>query len=585
MNVGITNRFRSPPPFAHPLPILYNARHMIESTDSPDMNTQPVVTAAEPPPLTPPKNLGEDRGLVKAAAVLAVGNIASRVLGLVREIVKSNLYGTSPLLAAFTVATLAPMTLFNLISGGEMVSSSLVPVFSDYASREKRAELWRVGSAVLSLATFVLCLIVVLVEVFAEQVAWLAGARNFSDPALFQVTVDLMRLATPAVLLLSIASVLSGLLFALKRFTFPAFTSAVFNGAIVIVALLRPDQIASLVWGMLLGSALQIAIQLPGLRDGRFHWRLDWRHPAVRRIVILYTPILAGLVVNQIAIWISYRLAILTGDNSVTYMTYATTLYQFPLGLVVTALSLATLPTLSQIASSIHTAVDTQTAQARVEEFKATLAGGIRLVVALLLPAGAGLFALAPFIIVLLLEHGRFTAADSEITTHVLRFYLLGLAFAGIDQMLVFASYARQDTWRPALAGVLAIGVYTATAVLLLPSMGLYSLMIADAVKHIVHTLIMLWFLQRQLGGLHGYGITRLAVKTIFAAAVTGALALAVGNLAARFLPMDQFDGRLLIVLLGSAAGLAAYAGMVLLLDIPEARALYNMAAGKLRRR
>ncbi|MCL4261718.1 MAG: murein biosynthesis integral membrane protein MurJ [Anaerolineae bacterium] len=558
---------------------------MIESTDSPDVNTQPVVTAVEPPPTSSPKNLGEDSGLVKAAAVLAVGNIASRILGLVREIVKSNLYGTSPLLAAFTVATLAPMTLFNLISGGEMVSSSLVPVFSDYARREKRAELWRVGSAVLSLATFVLCLIVVLVELFAEQVAWLAGARNFTDPALFQVTVDLMRLATPAVLLLSIASVLSGLLFALKRFTYPAFTSAVFNGAIVVAALLRPDQITSLVWGMLLGSALQIAIQLPGLRDGRFHWRLDWRHPAVRRIVILYTPILAGLVVNQIAIWISYRLAILTGDNSVTYMTYATTLYQFPLGLVVTALSLATLPTLSQIASSIQTAVDPQTASARVEEFKATLAGGIRLVVALLLPAGTGLFALAPFIVVLLLEHGRFTAADSEITTHVLRFYLVGLAFAGIDQMLVFASYARQDTWRPALAGVLAIGVYTATAVLLLPSMGLYSLMIADAIKHIVHTLIMLWFLQRQLGGLHGYGITRLAVKTIFAAVVTGVLALLVADVAAGFLPMARFGGRLLVVLLSSAAGLGVYAVMVLLLDIPEVRALYNMAVSKLRHR
>jgi len=556
---------------------------MIETTDSPDMNTQPVVAETLP---TSPKNLGEDKGVVKAAAVLAVGNIASRVLGLVREIVKSNLYGTSPLLAAYTVAALAPMTLFNLISGGEMVSSSLVPVFSDYASREKREELWRVGSAVLSLATFILCLIVILVEVFAEQVAWLAGARNFSDPALFQVTVSLMRLATPAVLFLSIASVLSGLLYALKRFTFPAFTSAVFNGAIVVAALLRPEDITSLVWGMLLGSALQIAIQLPGLRDGRFHWRFDWRHPAVRRIVFLYTPILAGLVVNQIAIWISYRLAILTGDNSVTYMTYATTLYQFPLGLVVTALSLATLPTLSQIASSYQTTkkVDPQAALARVEEFKATLAGGIRLVIALILPAGAGLFALAPFIIVLLLEHGRFTAADSEITTHVLRFYLLGLAFAGIDQMLVFASYARQDTWRPALAGVLAIGVYTATAVLLLPSMGLYSLMIADAVKHIVHTLIMLWFLQRQLGGLHGYGITRLAAKTIFAAAITGALAVAVADGAAALWTTDSFLSRLIIVLVGSAAGLAAYGGMVWLLDIPEARALAHMASRKLRR-
>lgn len=219
---------------------------MIESTDTPDINQQPMVTAVEHPSTLSPKNLGEDSGVVKAAAVLAAGNVISRVLGLAREVVKSNLYGASPLLAAYTVAALVPMTLFNLISGGEMVSSSLVPVFSDFADKEKRAELWRLGSAVLTLATCVLAAIVLLVELFAEQVAWLAGARNFSDPALFQVTIDLMRLATPAVLFLSVASVLSGLLYALKRFTFPAFTGAVFNGTIVVIALLRPDEIVSL---------------------------------------------------------------------------------------------------------------------------------------------------------------------------------------------------------------------------------------------------------------------------------------------------------------------------------------------------
>lgn len=550
---------------------------MIESSDTSEVTPQVAI-----PPT--PKNLGEDKGVVKAATVLAIGNVTSRVLGLAREIVKSNLFGASPLLAAYTVAVLVPMTLFNLITGGEMVSSSLVPVFSDYASQEKRKELWRLASTVLTLATLILASIVILVEIFAEQIAWLAGARNFSDPALFQVTVDLMRLATPAVLFLSIASVISGLLYALKRFNLPAFMGAVFNGTIVLVALIRPE-ISSLVWGMLLGSFLQIVLQLPGLRDGRFHLRFNWRHPGVRRIVILYTPILAGLVVNQIAVWISYRLAILTGDNSVTYMGYATTLYQFPLGLVVTALSVATLPTLSRIASSYHDVklVDKEAATAKVEEFKATLAGGIRLALTLILPAGFGLFSLAPFIIALLLEHGRFTPADTAITTNVLRFYLLGLAFAGIDQMLVFASYARKDTWRPALAGVIAIGIYTVTAVVLLEPLGLYSLMIADAVKHMVHTLIMLWFLQRKMGGLHGYGIINIALKAMFAALVTGILAYLTVQLALLFISDEGFVGKLLIVGLGGLTGLAAYIGMVLLLNIPEARALQNLILSKLK--
>ncbi|MCA9928536.1 MAG: hypothetical protein KC419_08665, partial [Anaerolineales bacterium] len=230
-----------------------------------------------PAPPLPPKNLSENRGVVKAAAILAVGNVISRVLGLVREIVKATLFGTSNLLGAYTVAALVPMTLFNLIIGGEMVSSSLVPVFSDYANDDRRQELWGVVSTFLSLATAVLLGIVLLVQIFTPQVAWLVGARNFEDPTLIPITVSLMRLATPAVLFLSIASILTSVLYALKRFALPAFTAAIFNGTIVTMALLRPEHIDSLVWGLLLGSFLQIVLQLPALRDGRFRIQFNWR--------------------------------------------------------------------------------------------------------------------------------------------------------------------------------------------------------------------------------------------------------------------------------------------------------------------
>ncbi|MBK8902927.1 MAG: murein biosynthesis integral membrane protein MurJ [Anaerolineaceae bacterium] len=565
---------------------------MLNSSDATEDAIQPV-----PLPLdgelrpSPPPQLSENKGVVKAAAVLAIGNVTSRVLGLVREIVKSNLFGASDLLAAYTVAALVPNTLFNLITGGEMVSSSLVPVFSDLASKERRAELWSVVSSFLSLATAVLLFIVALVMVFTPQIAWLAGARNFSDGSLTAVTEEMMRLATPAVLFLSIASILTGVLYALERFTLPAFTAAVFNSTIVIVALLRPDHIDSLIYGLLLGSFLQIVLQLPALRDGRFRVQFNWRHPAVRRILILYAPIVVGLLVNQVAIWISYNLAILTGDNSVTYMNYATTLYQFPLGLVVTALSMATLPTLSQIVIAYHASKhsDAAAASARVQEFKQTLASGLRLVLTLILPATAGLFALATPIIALLLQHGEFTAQDTAVTATVLRVYLAGLPFAAIDQMLVFASYARKDTWRPAVAGIISIVIYTVTAVLLLPAIDLYSLMVADAVKHFCHTMIMLWLLQRQLGGLRGFGISSAIWKSIIASALTGLVAwlaawgleVAIGNL----LPLGGFLGKLVLVVVAGGLGLAAFLALVRLLSITEVQMLHRTLTSRLRRR
>ncbi|MCA9970506.1 MAG: murein biosynthesis integral membrane protein MurJ, partial [Anaerolineales bacterium] len=418
-----------------------------------------IETSETSPEPVPPAPAEEGGSVVKAAAILAAGNVASRILGLVRETVKANLFGASGLLAAFEVAAYIPVSLFDLIIGG-MVNSSLVPVFSEYAARERRDELWQVLSMVLSAAALLLLLVVAAVELFTPAVAWLIGARNFVDPELPAVSIRLMRLATPAVFFMSIGSILTGMLYALKRFTIPAFMGAVLNGAIVISALLRPDRIDSLVWGLLAGSLLQVLLQWPALGGARLHWRPDWRHPAIRRILQLYAPIVGGLIITQLAIALSLNLATRIGDDSIAYMKFATTLIQFPLGLIVTALSIATLPTLSRQALG------------QLDAFKQTLAEGVRLVITLIMPATAGLFALSIPIVALLFEHGEFTPQDTIVTSLALRAYLFGLPFAAVDQMLVFASYARKDTLRPALVGVVSIVIYLGTAVALRGPLG-----------------------------------------------------------------------------------------------------------------
>jgi putative peptidoglycan lipid II flippase len=207
-------------------------------------------------------------------------------------------------------------------------------------------------------------------------------------------------------------------------------------------------------------------------------------------------------------------------------------------------------------------------------DFKQTLAEGLRLVITLILPATTGLFALAVPIVALLFQHGEFTAADTQMTALVLRVYLIGLPFAAVDQMLVFASYARKDTWRPALVGVVSIVIYTITAVLLLKPLGLLSLMVADAVKHIVHTLIMLWLLQRHLHGLRGHRVTMTTLKSVAAAAATGLVAYGTAFLLQPVLTVDSFLFKLVLVLAGGLAGVAAYTAMVLWLDLAEAKSL-----------
>lgn len=526
--------------------------------------------SAEPtPPSTPSQtSLSENRGLIRAALLLSIGNIVSRLLGLIREIVKANLFGTTGAVSAFTIATFVPTSIFQLIVGGEMVNSALIPVFSEYAadeSAEKRQELWQVVSMFLSVVIFILSFFVLLIILFAPWIATLQGANEFDDPALRDLSIRWMRISAPAVLFLSLASFISGVLYALKRFTYPAFVTATLNIAFITCAYFW-GEVEGLVWGLLIGSALQVLIQLPGLRDAHLRWNLNWKHPAIRRILILYAPIVVGLMVTKVSEAASFRLATRLADQSVAFMGYATTLYQFPQGLVATALAIAILPTLSRQALLVSKV-----------EYKETMAGGLRLVLGLILPASFGLFALATPVVALLFETGEFTAADTATVSLMLRYYLIGLPFAAFDLMLVSASYARKDTWRPALVGVLSLGFYWVAALSLIDSMGLLSLMVADAVKQIAHVIMMLFVLKRHVGGLGGYDVLPTFIKATIGSVATAAAAWGVVSFIGRNPPLAGFAGEVLVVAAAGVVGVAVYLGFVFLLNISEVKMLLKL--------
>lgn len=530
---------------------------------------------AEAPPST--------EGIAKAAGILSLGNVASRALGLVRETVKADLFGASPEVSAFVVAAQVPTIIYDLLIGG-LLSAALVPVFSDYASPEKRRELWHIFSIVVSLAVVILSLVVVLLELFAPQVAWVLGGGF--DAQLQAVTTKMIRIILPAVLFFGLSGMVTGLLYTLKRFTYPAFGAAIYNAGIITCALLLADKVSiySLALGILLGAMLQLAIQLPDLRDVRFAFSLDLSHPALRRIVGLYLPVVLGLVISQIGIAIDRNLASRTGGESIAWMQYATRLIQLPIGLVSAAISLAILPTLSQYGSTEPSEQDpVSNLQSPISNFQHTLALGLKMVLVAIIPAAIGLFVLAAPIVALLYQHGNFDTYDTVQTTLALRYYLLGLTFAAIDLPLVFAFYARKDTLTPALVGVLGVVVYLILALSLIRPLGMIGLILANSAQLTIHALTMLALLQRRMGGLGGHGITALALKTLFASLVMGGITyLALSGLQ-RVLDVRTLVGKFIIVSGAGGLGLATYLGMMLLLRVEEARLVREMIWRKVR--
>ncbi len=531
-------------------------------------------------------------GVARATGVLALGNITSRVFGLMRDVVLTNFFGASAVFDAFIVATTVPKALYDLLIAGH-VNSAIIPVLSEVEAREGRAALWRLVSLLLSLVTVLLAVLVLLLEVFAPQIVHFVGSGY--DLSTLRLAADLLRLTAPALLFLGWFAVLSGTLFALRVFTWPAFAGAAFNSTIVLVMVLLvpPPQVttslgpAGIVWasarpshaitfaalGWLLGSLVQVALQIFGLRGTHLRPYLDWRHPAIRRIVKLYTPVMFSLILDTLVIrTFSYNLASQSFVGSISIMTLSTTLIQFPQGLVATAISIAILPTLSRQAAL--------TTQEGLQNFRDTLGLGLRLAITLILPATLGLFVLATPIIVLLFEHGAFTATAT--TALALRLYLLGLPFAALDLLLVYAFYARQDTLTPALIGLLSLSVYMVIAVALFPTYGLFSLMIADSTKHLIYATVSAYLLARRLRGLGRQNLWLTVLKAAVAALLMALVAgLTLPLLRAR-IGTDGLLRELLLVILSGGISLILYLAMAFLLRIEELRWLWRLIRQRL---
>lgn len=535
-------------------------------------------TAVLSTPDTPASSGQETTRIARAASVLALGNITSRVLGLLRETVKSHLFGAGSLVDAYGIATFVPTMLYDLLIGG-MLNGALVPVFSELAEKD-RDELWRLASAMLNLTTVGLAVFILIVEFLTPQVTTVflpLGGGVSAD--VVPVAARLLRITVIAVLFLSISGVMSGLLYALKRFVFPAFTAAIFNASIVTFTLLlhRQLDITAMAIGLLLGSIMQVILQLPGLRDTGVRVGLRFWHPDLRRVGLLYAPSLIPLGADMLSRWFSYNLALQTGSGGISWMGYATYLTQLPQGLVASAVSLAVLPTLSA-----HAAREREEGSPG-NDFKQTLAKGLRLVMVLIIPATVGLFILAGPTIDLIYEHGDFLPFDTFMTGWALRLYLLGLPFAAIDLLLVFGFYARQDTLTPALIGVSSILVYFLLAAGLLSTWGLFSLMIADSVKHLLHTLLSALLLWRRLNGLGDHGAYRTLLRVVLASAVMGAGTY--GSLTGLEALLPAADGiihEVILVAIPAMIGAGLYIGMSSLLKLEEIGVLWALIRQRL---
>ena len=389
------------------------------------------------------------RGLLSFSSMTMI----SRVLGLVRDMSISAVFGANAATDAFWVAFRIPNFMRRLFAEGSF-STAFVPVFTEVKETGTHEDVKRLMARVSGTLGAVLLVITALGLIFAPQVAAIFSPGAIEQPQKFELTTHLLRLTFPFLLFVSLTALAGGALNSFHRFALPALAPVILNLSMIGGALwLAPrlgTPIMALGWAVLVAGILQLLFLLPALRGlDLLTWpRWDWQHPQVRQIMRLMVPTLFGSSVAQVNLLLDTVIASLLITGSQSWLSQSTRFLELPLGVFGVALGTVILPSLSRH----HVSTDRA-------GFSKALDWGLRITLLISVPAMLALLLLAEPLVATLFQHGRFNAFDTHMTTLSILALSCGLPAYALVKVVLPAFYARQDTRTPVRAGVVAMVV------------------------------------------------------------------------------------------------------------------------------
>jgi putative peptidoglycan lipid II flippase len=544
--------------------------------------------------------------LARSAGLISIATMASRLLGVAREVVLARVFGASSdaSMDAFNVAFRVPNLVRDLFAEGAM-TAAFVPTFTRTLNTEGRDAAWRLGNLVINTLLIVTTVLVVLGIVFAEPITKLIAATDLTSPLMrslgFEVapapatgfaavegklalTVQLTQIMMPFLTTIAVAVAMMGMLNSLHRFFVPALSPAMFNVATIVCAYaLVPympgiglPPIAGIAIAAVLGGIGQIAVQWPSLRREGFRYRpvLDFADPGLREILRLMGPGTLGLAAVQINVVVNTSLAATQEQGAVSWLQYAFRLMYLPIGLFGVSIATAALPDLSK-----------QAAEADKAAMRSTISSGLRLMLMLNVPATIGLIVLAEPIVAFLLEHGKFTSHDTAATAAALMFYAPGLLGYSAVKIASPSFYALRDSRTPVIISMASVALNLALNLVLVRVMGYRGLALGTAIAALFNALALLVLLGRRIGGLDSRRVTIALAKIVVASAVMGVAAHAASQWLTVVIPGTAWYIRMVQVFGAIAAGVLVLLGTARLLGVAELTAALDRVVHRVARR
>ena len=412
--------------------------------------------------------------LLKSASTVSLWTLLSRITGLVRELLMATMFGASAMTDAFNVAFRIP-NLFRRILGEGAFSQAFVPVLAASKAQHGEEATHLLVDRVATLLSWALVLVCAAGVVLAPLLVWGMASGLQKDPEGYHMTVVMTRFMFPYIGFMSLVAMASGVLNTWKRFAVSAATPVLLNVAMIGAAWLLAPWLQARGWppiyamavGVMLGGVLQLAVQIPALKSLGMLPRigLTWQalrlaaaDPETRRIGSLMLPALLGVGVAQISLLINTQIASHLATGSVSWLTYADRLMEFPTAILGVALGVVLMPQLS----AARAANDSQ-------KYSDMLDWGLRMVVLLSVPCAVALLTFSKPLVAVLYHYGKFSALDVQQTSWALMGWGAGLVGIVAIKVLAPGYYASQDVKTPVRIAIVVLIVTQLLNLLFVP--------------------------------------------------------------------------------------------------------------------
>ncbi|MDQ6987973.1 MAG: murein biosynthesis integral membrane protein MurJ [Mariprofundaceae bacterium] len=435
------------------------------------------------------------RSLLKTTGTIGGWTLISRLLGFVRDILLARVLGAGMLADAFFVALKLPNFFRRMFAEGTL-TVALVPVLAD-ERQQSEAEAHDFLNALAGLLLAALLVFTILGMLGMPLLLYIFAPGFHDEPQRWNQTLLLARWMFPYMAMISLTAMSWAILNSYRRFAVAAASPALLNIALIFAAIVLAPAFANpalaLAIGVLLGGALQLAIQFPALK--RIGWtpRPMWRiaHPAVKRTLKLFAPAVVGVAAVQINILVGTILATLLPVGAVSYLYYSDRIVQLPLALFGIAMGTALLPALSE-----HFA--NNNAESAMNELRQ----GLGWLIWITLPAMLGLLMLAEPVISTLFEHGRFTHTNSIATAQALQAYALGLVAFCWARVLSTACFAEKDSKTPMRFAIISVVANILFAIALMAPLGFVGLALATSLAAFVNVGLLIRHVHKKHGNI-----------------------------------------------------------------------------------